>query len=142
MRRGAPLHFGLVSGACWSFFPLVVFAGQFGAFSRAWMFACACLVGVALTLFLWRTRIGVTRRSRLLACVPVLLLAEASWAFLLTLPAAREGSWPERWVELTLGIYWTNLFGLFVLLLAPLTYWNIAWVMEGARSSDTQSPES
>ncbi len=123
---------GLISGAGWALFPLVVFGSHFGAFHEAWILASACLVGVALTLLLRRTGIGSTRRSRLLLCVPVLLAAQALWACLLTLPATREGSWPERWFELTLGIYWTDLFGLYVLLFAPLTYWNMAWVLRGA----------
>ena len=39
---------------------------------------------------------------------------EALWALLLTLPITREGTWPERWYELTAGIYYTNVLGLFL----------------------------
>jgi len=132
-RRPAALLGGLVSGGLWALVPLTVYGNVFSAFHAGWMLACGCLVGVALTWLLQRTGIGTTRRSRLLACVPVLLLAEGLWALLLTLPITREGRWPERGLELVAGIYWTNLFGLAALVLAPFAYWNIAWVMRSAR---------
>ena len=120
---------GLMSGLAWTLFPLLVFSQSFGRYPTWWMLICGCLTGVLVTLLLRATGRGLSPRSRLLLCIPTVFLGEALWALLLTLPIGSEGKWPERWYELTLGIYYTNVLGLFILLFAPLAYLNAWWVL-------------
>ena len=129
---------GLVSGFSWSLIPLIVFSEFLGNFPAWWMLICGCLTGVLVTLLLRSARAGLTRRSRFVLCIPAVFLGEALWALLLTLPITREGTWPERWYELTLAIYYTNVLGLFLLLFAPLAYLNICWVMDSDEGDHRQ----
>lgn len=94
------------------------------------MVFCGGLTGVLLVMLLRWAKIGLNRRSRMLFCVPVVFLGQALWAFILMLPITREGSWPGRWIELTLGIYYGDIFGLLLLGFAPLAYFNLTWVTQ------------
>lgn len=123
---------GAISGFAWGLISLLV--SQLFALGPVanpmWMVFCGGLTGVLLVMLLRWAKIGLNRRSRMLFCVPVVFLGQALWAFILMLPITREGSWPGRWIELTLGIYYGDIFGLLLLGFAPLAYFNLTWVTQ------------
>lgn len=130
---GCMVFKGMVSGLLWSLVPIFVFGQHFGRYHIAWMLVCGSLTGIVVTSLLRFAKVGLTRRLRMISCVPVVFLGEALWAFFLTLPITQEGNWPGRWLELVFAIYYTNVLGLFLLAFAPLAYLNIAWVVGSVR---------
>jgi ABC-type Fe3+-siderophore transport system permease subunit len=129
---------GVISGLSWGL--ISVFVSRFfslGHWNPLWMIFCGCLTGVLLVLLLRWAKGGLSRRARILFCVPVVFLGQAFWAFVLTLPITREGNWPERWIELVLGIYYSDIASLLLLGFAPLAYFNLTWVTQAKLRSDS-----
>ncbi len=130
---------GVISGFFWGVISVFVFrVFAFGHWNPVWMLCCGCLTGVLLVLPLRLVNGGLSRRARILFCVPVVFLGQALWAFVLTLPITREGNWPERWTELVFGIYYSNIFSLLLLGFAPLAYFNLTWVTQAKLGSDSR----
>ena len=124
---------GVISGFSWGLISILVSRFfSLGYWNPVWMLCCGCLTGVLLVLPLRLVNCGLSRRARILFCV------QALWAFVLTLPITREGNWPERWTELVLGIYYSNIFSLLLLGFAPLAYFNLTWVTQAKLGSDSR----
>ena len=135
-----PFFKGACSGLLWSLFPLFLYRSPLEHFPASWVLASSIVTGLIITLVVWGLRgILQTWKRRLISSLPILLVAQGLFSFLLTLRATWEGSWPERWTELALAIYWVDVFGLLLLICLPLTYITLWWVLSNhARKEDVE----
>ncbi len=123
---------GACSGSIWSLFPLFLYRSPLEAFPASWIVASSVLTGLSITLLILPLRNNLqTWRRRIFSSLPLLLAAQGFFALLLTAGATWEGAWPERWIELTLAIYWTDVLGLLFLPSLPLTCVTLWWVLCG-----------
>ena len=105
-RLALPLLKGACSGFIWSLFPLLLFRSQLQRFPATWILAASVLTGLIITLLILPLRdILQTWKRRLISSLPILAVAQGAFSFFLTVRATWEGTWPERWIELTLAIY-------------------------------------
>jgi len=125
-----PLFKGACSGLLWSLIPLFLFHSPFEHYPASWLLVSSVFTGLIIMLLIWCLRDTLhTWKRRTISSLPILLVAQGMFSFLLTIRATWEGSWPERWIELTLAIYWVDVFGLLLLLFLPLTYITLWWVL-------------
>ena len=121
---------GACSGFIWSLIPLLLFSTHLRGFSTVWILASGVLTGlITARLVLSLRDILQTWKQRLVLSLPILAVAQGAFAFFLTMLATQGGTWPGRWLELTLAIYWIDVFGLLGLLFLPLTYVTVWWVL-------------
>ena len=127
-----PLAKGACSGLIWSLFPLFLYRSSLEQFAASWIVASSVLTGLSITFLILPLRNNLqTWRRRIFSSLPSLLVAQGLFALLLTAGATWEGAWPERWFELTLAIYWTDVLGLLFLPSLPLACITLWWVLCG-----------